>query len=132
MEIRVDVKGVSCHGSAPERGDNAIYKMADIVSYPLYGSCSQLSLLPTPTVSICPSSCHGSAPERGDNAIYKMADIVQEIRALNENDDADEYFFTDGSARISSKQLSQVSPAVILRSTDTAQLSATAHRLGDV
>ena len=32
MEIRIDVKGVSCHGSAPERGDNAIYKMADILS----------------------------------------------------------------------------------------------------
>ena len=31
MEIRVDVRGVSCHGSAPERGDNAIYKMADII-----------------------------------------------------------------------------------------------------
>ena len=31
MEIRVDVKGVSCHGSAPDRGDNAIYKMADIL-----------------------------------------------------------------------------------------------------
>ncbi|MFD1670836.1 YgeY family selenium metabolism-linked hydrolase [Agrilactobacillus yilanensis] len=31
MEIRVDVKGLSCHGSAPERGDNAIYKMADIL-----------------------------------------------------------------------------------------------------
>ena len=31
MEIRVEVKGVSCHGSAPERGDNAIYKMADIL-----------------------------------------------------------------------------------------------------
>ena len=31
LEIRVDVKGVSCHGSAPERGDNAIYKMADIL-----------------------------------------------------------------------------------------------------
>ena len=31
MEIRVDVKGISCHGSAPERGDNAIYKMADIL-----------------------------------------------------------------------------------------------------
>ena len=27
----MDVKGVSCHGSAPERGDNAIYKMADII-----------------------------------------------------------------------------------------------------
>ncbi|HIT57172.1 MAG TPA: YgeY family selenium metabolism-linked hydrolase [Candidatus Galloscillospira stercoripullorum] len=35
-------------------------------------------------------SCHGSAPERGDNAIYKMADILQDIRALNENDDADD------------------------------------------
>lgn len=32
MEILVDVKGVSCHGSAPERGDNAIYKMAKILN----------------------------------------------------------------------------------------------------
>ncbi len=32
MEIRVEVQGVSCHGSAPERGDNAIYKMAEIVT----------------------------------------------------------------------------------------------------
>ena len=31
----------------------------------------------------------GSAPHRGDNAIYKMADILQDVRALNENDDAD-------------------------------------------
>lgn len=32
MEIRVDVKGISCHGSAPERGENAIYKMAEILA----------------------------------------------------------------------------------------------------
>ncbi|MCL1846573.1 MAG: YgeY family selenium metabolism-linked hydrolase [Coriobacteriia bacterium] len=32
MEIRVEVAGVSCHGSAPERGDNAIYKMAKILA----------------------------------------------------------------------------------------------------
>ena len=31
MEIRVEVRGVSCHGSAPERGENAIYKMAEIL-----------------------------------------------------------------------------------------------------
>ena len=31
MEIEVEVKGFSCHGSAPERGVNAIYKMASIV-----------------------------------------------------------------------------------------------------
>ena len=29
-------------------------------------------------------------PERGDNAIYKMADILQDVRALNENDAADD------------------------------------------
>ena len=32
MEIKVLTKGVSCHGSAPERGDNAIYKMAGILT----------------------------------------------------------------------------------------------------
>ncbi|MFO7612585.1 MAG: YgeY family selenium metabolism-linked hydrolase [Clostridia bacterium] len=31
MEIKVTTAGVSCHGSAPERGDNAIYKMAPII-----------------------------------------------------------------------------------------------------
>lgn len=31
MEIKVETRGVSCHGSAPERGSNAIYKMADIL-----------------------------------------------------------------------------------------------------
>ena len=25
------LQGISCHGSAPERGDNAIYKMAEIL-----------------------------------------------------------------------------------------------------
>ena len=32
MEIRVDVHGASCHGSAPDRGENAIYKMTDIIA----------------------------------------------------------------------------------------------------
>jgi len=31
MEIKVNTYGISCHGSAPERGDNAIYKMAPIL-----------------------------------------------------------------------------------------------------
>ena len=30
MELTVEIRGVSCHGSAPERGDNAIYKIARI------------------------------------------------------------------------------------------------------
>jgi len=31
MEIRLDVAGVSAHGSAPERGDNAIFRMGAIL-----------------------------------------------------------------------------------------------------
>lgn len=31
MEIEVRTRGISCHGSAPERGVNAVYKMAPIV-----------------------------------------------------------------------------------------------------
>ena len=30
MDIQVRVKGLSCHGSSPERGDNAIYKISRI------------------------------------------------------------------------------------------------------
>lgn len=30
MEMTIEVQGLSCHGSAPERGDNAIYKIAKI------------------------------------------------------------------------------------------------------
>lgn len=32
MEMTIEVKGISCHGSAPERGVNAIYKMVKIVN----------------------------------------------------------------------------------------------------
>jgi putative selenium metabolism hydrolase len=32
MEMEVHTSGISCHGSAPERGVNAVYKMADIIS----------------------------------------------------------------------------------------------------
>ena len=38
MEIRIDVPGISCHGSAPERGDNAIFKMG-----PILGELQELS-----------------------------------------------------------------------------------------
>jgi len=31
MEIKIQTHGISCHGSAPERGENAIYKMAPII-----------------------------------------------------------------------------------------------------
>lgn len=32
MEMEVIVDGVSCHGSAPERGENSLYKIAPIIS----------------------------------------------------------------------------------------------------
>ncbi|MDD2715511.1 MAG: YgeY family selenium metabolism-linked hydrolase [Candidatus Wallbacteria bacterium] len=65
MEIRVVVKGLSCHGSAPERGDNAIYKMADIVKEieALNGRLRQNDFLGKGTVTVTqiffssPSQC---------------------------------------------------------------------------
>ena len=32
MEIKISTSGISCHGSAPERGENAIFKMAPILN----------------------------------------------------------------------------------------------------
>ncbi len=32
MEIKVETSGISCHGSAPERGDNAIFKMGPVLN----------------------------------------------------------------------------------------------------
>ncbi len=32
VEIKVSTNGISCHGSAPERGENAIFKMAPILN----------------------------------------------------------------------------------------------------
>ncbi len=32
MEIKISTHGISCHGSAPERGENAIYKMGPIIN----------------------------------------------------------------------------------------------------
>ena len=31
MELEISTAGVSCHGSAPERGENAVYKMAPVI-----------------------------------------------------------------------------------------------------
>lgn len=31
MEMKVKVQGISCHGSAPDRGENAVYKLAPII-----------------------------------------------------------------------------------------------------
>ncbi len=31
LEIEIETQGVSCHGSAPERGENAIYKIAPVI-----------------------------------------------------------------------------------------------------
>jgi putative selenium metabolism hydrolase len=32
MELEIITEGISCHGSAPERGENAVYKMAPIIA----------------------------------------------------------------------------------------------------
>lgn len=95
MEIRVDVKGISCHGSAPERGDNAIYKMAEIISEvkelnnrlhvdPFLGkgtlAVSEI-FFTSPSRCAVADSCAISIDRRlTDGETYEMA--LNEIRAL--------------------------------------------------
>ena len=95
MEIRVDVKGISCHGSAPERGENAIYKMADILQEvrelnnklhydPFLGkgtlAVSEI-FFTSPSRCAVADSCAISIDRRlTDGETYEMA--LDEIRAL--------------------------------------------------
>ncbi|MDR2370429.1 MAG: YgeY family selenium metabolism-linked hydrolase [Treponema sp.] len=64
MEIRVEVQGVSCHGSAPERGDNAIYKMGEIIAEvkTLNGRLKNDSFLGRGTLAV--SQIYFSSPSR--------------------------------------------------------------------
>ena len=95
MEIRVDVQGVSCHGSAPERGDNAIYKMADILQevrdlndklhYDSFLGKGTLAVseifFTSPSRCAVADSCAISIDRRlTDGETYEMA--LDEIRAL--------------------------------------------------
>lgn len=59
MEIGVTVKGRSCHGSMPHKGDNAVYKMARIVREveKLDGRLGQHAFLGDGTITVSFISC---------------------------------------------------------------------------
>ncbi len=64
MEIKVSTHGVSCHGSAPERGDNAIFKMGPILSEleELAGNLKDDAFLGKGTLTV--SEIFSSSPSR--------------------------------------------------------------------
>ena len=78
MEMEISVAGVSCHGSAPERGVNAIYRLAPIIE-----SIERLDgrLLSDPFLgkgSICATRIRSSSPSL--NAVADMAGIYVDRR----------------------------------------------------
>ncbi|OGF61976.1 MAG: selenium metabolism hydrolase [Candidatus Fischerbacteria bacterium RBG_13_37_8] len=62
MEIKIQTTGVSCHGSAPERGENAIYKMLPIIKEieELNNALTGSALLGKGSVAV--TGIHSSAP----------------------------------------------------------------------
>ena len=64
-EFRVKTTGISCHGSAPERGDNAIYRMAPIIKdiemlntrLPAHSILGKGTIAVTDVQSTAPSLC---------------------------------------------------------------------------
>lgn len=65
LEIKVETKGISCHGSAPERGENAIYKIAPVIQdierlnerFPAQGILGKGTITVTEVRSNAPSLC---------------------------------------------------------------------------
>jgi len=95
MEIEVRTRGISCHGSAPERGVNAVYKMAPVVLdiERLNGRLTGEPFLGKGTVTIAeirstsPSLCAVADSstihlDRRLAATDTLESAVQEIRAL--------------------------------------------------
>ncbi|MFQ5825452.1 MAG: YgeY family selenium metabolism-linked hydrolase [bacterium] len=59
IEMKVVTKGVSCHGSAPERGENAIYKMTEIIKKieQLNGQLKDDAFLGSGTIAVTKIEC---------------------------------------------------------------------------
>jgi putative selenium metabolism hydrolase len=103
MEIKVATTGVSCHGSAPERGDNAIFKMAPILNaLQVLHTClkeddflGKGSLTVSEIFSSSPSRCavadgcwisidrRLTAGETGEHALQEIRDLpaVKDVKA---------------------------------------------------
>ena len=96
LEMKLTVRGISCHGSAPHRGDNAVYKITPIVdeiaalnqSLPPSGALGRGTIAVTDVRSSSPSLCAvpDSAAIHLDRRMTEGEDeasCVAEIKALN-------------------------------------------------
>ena len=98
-EIEITTKGRSCHGSAPERGDNALYKMAPVLESIRYmnenlredpflgkGSIAATKVeCETPSVNAIPDKCRVFVDRRtvpGDSADSVTRELDEAVRAV--------------------------------------------------
>jgi putative selenium metabolism hydrolase len=98
-EIEVVTRGRSCHGSAPERGDNALYKMAPVLESIKYmngnlredpflgkGSIAATKVeCETPSVNAIPDVCRAFVDRRtvpGDTADSVARELDEAVRAV--------------------------------------------------
>ena len=101
MEIRVDTKGISSHGSTPELGVNAIYHMGPVIGAikRLHGSLQDDGVLGKGSITIseirstAPSRCAVSDScsltlDRRTNSIETKELVLDQIRSLKEVKDA--------------------------------------------
>ncbi len=100
MEMNVVSKGVSCHGSAPERGDNAIYRMQKLVKeieelnetlevdeFLGKGTCAVTHIdCKTPSLCAVPDECKIHIDRRLTNGENKEL-AVKQIRELSSFDE---------------------------------------------
>jgi len=98
-EIEIVTRGISCHGSAPERGDNALYKMAPVLESikcmndnlkedPFLGKGSIAATkleCETPSVNAIPDMCRAFIDRRtvpGETAESVARELDEVVRAV--------------------------------------------------
>lgn len=88
MEMSLKIRGTSCHGSAPERGDNAIYKMSRIALAieQLNSSLPTDSFLGKGTVTV--SEFKSSSPSQCAVADYAEIYLDRRLTALETRESA--------------------------------------------
>lgn len=99
-EIEIITRGRSCHGSAPERGDNALYKMAPVLESIKYmndnlkedpflgkGSIAATKVeCETPSINAVPDMCRAFVDRRtvpgdtADSVARELDEVVRSVR----------------------------------------------------
>ncbi len=87
--LKLTTHGHASHAARPELGDNAIYKMADVVRYIRDSLARELSLNPDPVLGACTISVGTIRGGSKTNIVPDRCEVTVDIRTLPEQNTLD-------------------------------------------